>query len=234
MSFGGEAIDNFGVVRDLPAASMLTGLIANALGWRRDDARPLDRLQDRLVFAVRIDRPGSRMQDFQTAKLEKNDRGWTTRHAPEGRRRRRRDLRLAAPSLPRLRRRRARLRRPPAGAGGRGADAGRHRRRPRRAGAAAVHRPQAVPAVGPVSSPAGSRPPSVLEALRQAPPLDPDASSPNACACSGRGRRAAPSRRNGRFASPTGATGAPACTAARAGSSRARSRFPLAAQGAAP
>jgi CRISPR system Cascade subunit CasD len=86
MSFGGETIDNFGVVRDFPAASMLTGLIANALGWRRGDTDKLDRLQNRLVFAVRIDRPGTRMQDFQTAKLEKSDRGWTTRHAPEGRR----------------------------------------------------------------------------------------------------------------------------------------------------
>jgi CRISPR system Cascade subunit CasD len=85
MSFGGEAIDNFGVVRDFPAASMLTGLIANALGWRRGDTDKLDRLQDRLVFAVRIDRPGTRMRDFQTLKLEKSDRGWTTRHAPEGR-----------------------------------------------------------------------------------------------------------------------------------------------------
>lgn len=85
MSFGGEAIDNYGVVRNTPAASMLTGLIANALGWRRTDNKLLDRLQDRLVFAVRIDRAGSRMQDFQTAKLEKKDRGWTTRHAPEGR-----------------------------------------------------------------------------------------------------------------------------------------------------
>jgi CRISPR system Cascade subunit CasD len=85
LSFGGEAIDNFGVVRDLPAASMLTGLIANAFGWRREETPALDRLQDRLVFAVRIDRPGQRMRDFQTAKLEKNDRGWTTRHVPEGR-----------------------------------------------------------------------------------------------------------------------------------------------------
>jgi CRISPR system Cascade subunit CasD len=85
LSFGGESIDNFGVVRDAPAASMLTGLIANALGWRREGTADLDRLQDRLVFAVRIDRPGWRLRDFQTAKLEKKDRGWTTRHAPEGR-----------------------------------------------------------------------------------------------------------------------------------------------------
>lgn len=85
MSFGGETIDNYGVVRDFPAASMLTGLIANALGWRRTDTAKLDRLQNRLVFAVRLDRTGARMRDFQTAQLDKSDRGWTTRHAPEGR-----------------------------------------------------------------------------------------------------------------------------------------------------
>ena len=79
LSFGGEAIDNVGVVRDIPASM----LVASALGRRREDTQALDRLQDRLVFAVRIDRPGRRLRNFQTAKLEKNDRGWTTRHAPE-------------------------------------------------------------------------------------------------------------------------------------------------------
>ena len=36
MAFGGVAIDQVGPVRDFPAASMLTGLFANALGleWR--------------------------------------------------------------------------------------------------------------------------------------------------------------------------------------------------------
>ena len=37
MAFGGETIDNLGVIRWFPAASMLTGLLANALGWRRVD-----------------------------------------------------------------------------------------------------------------------------------------------------------------------------------------------------
>ena len=36
MAFGGEAIDNLGVIREFPAASMVTGLAANALGWRRE------------------------------------------------------------------------------------------------------------------------------------------------------------------------------------------------------
>ncbi len=85
MAFGGETIDNLGVIRDFPAASMLTGLIANALGWRSNDAEAHDRLQARIIFGARIDRCGSRMTDFQTADLYKDDSGWTTTGKPEGR-----------------------------------------------------------------------------------------------------------------------------------------------------
>ena len=88
MAFGGETIDNYGVIRWFPAASMLTGLFANALGWRRIERDRHQQLQDRLVFAARIDREpagGVRMRDFQTAQLGKNDVGWTTRGQSEGR-----------------------------------------------------------------------------------------------------------------------------------------------------
>ena len=88
MAFGGETIDNYGVIRPFPAASMLTGLLANALGWRRTEREQHQRLQDRLVFAVRIDREprgGLRLRDFQTAQLGAADKGWTTRGEPEGR-----------------------------------------------------------------------------------------------------------------------------------------------------
>lgn len=88
MAFGGETVDHYGVTRRFPAASMITGLLANALGWRRTESDAHQRLQDRLVFAARIDRePASRwrIRDFQTAQLSPNDRGWTTRGTPEGR-----------------------------------------------------------------------------------------------------------------------------------------------------
>lgn len=88
MAFGGETIDNLGVIRPFPSMSMLTGLLANALGWRRIERQRHQDLQDRMVFAARIDREpagGVRMTDFQTAQLAANDRGWTTRGAPEGR-----------------------------------------------------------------------------------------------------------------------------------------------------
>ena len=88
MAFGGETIDNYGVVRWFPSVSMLTGLLANALGWRRIERERHQRLQDRLVFAARIDREpsgGVRTPDFQTAQIAAADRGWTTRGRPEGR-----------------------------------------------------------------------------------------------------------------------------------------------------
>ena len=88
MAFGGETIDNLGVIRPFPAVSMLTGLLANSLGWRRVDRQRHQDLQDRIVMAARIDREpasGARMTDFQTAQLGGGDRGWTTRGRPEGR-----------------------------------------------------------------------------------------------------------------------------------------------------
>lgn len=85
MAFGREMIDATGPTRDDPDLSLLTGLFANALGWRRGETARLQTLQDRLRFAARLDRPGVPLIDFQTARLGKDDRGWTTRGAPEGR-----------------------------------------------------------------------------------------------------------------------------------------------------
>ena len=85
MAFGGVAIDHVGPTRDFPAASMLTGLFGNALGWHWSDWQAHQALQDRLIFAARIDVEGRLITDNQNAKLEKNDRGWTTSGSPEGR-----------------------------------------------------------------------------------------------------------------------------------------------------
>ena len=88
MAFGGETIDNLGIIRPFPAASMITGLFANALGWRRVDQARHQGLQNRIVFAARIDREpagGGRLTDFQTAQLRAKDQGWTRRGEPEGR-----------------------------------------------------------------------------------------------------------------------------------------------------
>jgi CRISPR system Cascade subunit CasD len=86
IAFGGETIDNFGVIRDFPALSMLTGLFANALGWERADGAQHDQLQSRLICGSRLDTPVQRLTDFQTAQLGKDDKGWTISGIPEERR----------------------------------------------------------------------------------------------------------------------------------------------------
>ena len=85
MSFGGDMVDAYGVVRDFPAKSMVAGLIANALGWERYEADKHARLQERLVMgSVRV-AEGRRVREFQTAQLGGGDKGWTTRGRAEGR-----------------------------------------------------------------------------------------------------------------------------------------------------
>lgn len=85
VAFGDVSVDAIGPVSDLPSASMITGLLANALGWRREDRAALQRLQDRLIHGARLDRVAERFTEFQTAELAKSDQGWTTRGRPEGR-----------------------------------------------------------------------------------------------------------------------------------------------------
>lgn len=86
IAFGGETIDNYGVIRDFPALSMVTGLIANALGWNRGDDVLHNRLQERLRLGTRLEAQGSRLTDFQTAQLGANDKAWTTWGTVEERR----------------------------------------------------------------------------------------------------------------------------------------------------
>ncbi len=85
MAFGGVAIDNVGQTDQLPSASLLTGLLGNALGYKRSEGKRLQALQTRLRYAVRADRRGHIVQDFQTAQLAKDDKAWTTRGEPAGR-----------------------------------------------------------------------------------------------------------------------------------------------------
>ena len=83
-SFGGPAIDAFGKTNDMPGRSMLTGLLANALGWDRRERDAHQRLQDRLVYASarEHDETEEPLTDYQTAQLKRQDRAWTTSGAP--------------------------------------------------------------------------------------------------------------------------------------------------------
>ena len=86
-AFGGEMIDARGVIRDFPAQSMLTGLLANALGWTRTMRAEHQSLQERITFGALWEHGLglNRIMDYQTAQLGKNDRAWTTRGVPASR-----------------------------------------------------------------------------------------------------------------------------------------------------
>jgi CRISPR system Cascade subunit CasD len=88
MSFGGVVVDQINPTESFPGSSMLTGLLANALGWEHKDVERLHALQDRLRFAARWDAEPERLTDYQTVDLGQDflvDTGWTTRGRREDR-----------------------------------------------------------------------------------------------------------------------------------------------------
>lgn len=87
MAFGDVVIDDRGGTRDFPGQSMMVGLFANALGWTRAMHQEHQDLQDRLIFAGVHEHPLRRVTDYQTAKLYQDDRSWSTRGMPIGRKR---------------------------------------------------------------------------------------------------------------------------------------------------
>lgn len=86
-SFGDITIDSQGKTRSFPAKSMLVGLFANALGWTRSMSLEHQSLQDRIEFGAMYEENNEahRLTDYQTAKLEKDDKSWSTRGMPVGR-----------------------------------------------------------------------------------------------------------------------------------------------------
>ena len=88
MAFGAPIVDHHGFVDRFPGQAMLTGLLANALGWDHADAARLQDLQARIVFAARWDVPPREVVDYQTVDLgqpKMRNPGWTTRGKPEHR-----------------------------------------------------------------------------------------------------------------------------------------------------
>ena len=87
-AYGKETVDAYGFTGRFPTASMLTGLLGNALGYERTEAHLLQDLQDRMVFAARLDREsphGLPITDYQTAVLYMDEKHWTTYGEMEGR-----------------------------------------------------------------------------------------------------------------------------------------------------
>lgn len=85
MSFGQEQVGEYGPTGAFPGASVITGLLANALGWQRTDGAAHDRLQARLVMGAALVSQGQVITDFQTTRLDQAAAGWTTHGQPEGR-----------------------------------------------------------------------------------------------------------------------------------------------------
>lgn len=84
VSFGASMVDQNGVVQAFPPRSLLTGLLGNALGYEHQDEAKLQRLQERIVYAARIDRAGEALVEYQTVDLgapwmDPAQAGWTTR-----------------------------------------------------------------------------------------------------------------------------------------------------------
>jgi CRISPR system Cascade subunit CasD len=79
MSFGDTAVDETRPTAALPGQSMLAGLVANALGYRAREGARLNRLEERLVYGARRDRPGERFTDYQNAHVQCNQTMWRWR-----------------------------------------------------------------------------------------------------------------------------------------------------------
>ena len=86
LSFGQSVKGNRSQTDVFPSRSMLTGLLGNALGLESPtDDEKLNRLQDRLLIAARLNQPlqpGSELVDYQSANLNSEDRTWTIQGEP--------------------------------------------------------------------------------------------------------------------------------------------------------
>ena len=88
MSFGGSQVDQIGPTGQFPTVSQMTGVFANALGYRHGDAGRLQALQGRLSVASALLRSGEELEDFQTVDLGQahlRNPAWTTRGRTEHR-----------------------------------------------------------------------------------------------------------------------------------------------------
>lgn len=88
MSWGGDLTDDSaGPTRSFPTLSLITGLLANAMGWERYHHQKLQELHDNAVIASRIDRDPApaNLTDYQNAQLRHDEQGWTTYGYPQGR-----------------------------------------------------------------------------------------------------------------------------------------------------
>lgn len=73
MSFGAPIVSEEGLIQPFPALSMMTGLLANALGYDHSEPEKHERLQQAISYAVREDVPGEKIEDNQNVWVGKED-----------------------------------------------------------------------------------------------------------------------------------------------------------------
>ena len=75
-SFGAPAVGEVRPTDVFPACSMITGLLANALGYEHTERGHMQKLQSEITMGTRIDFPGSRLIDYQTFYIKKKVELW--------------------------------------------------------------------------------------------------------------------------------------------------------------
>lgn len=88
LSYGGVAVDFRRPSNDFPGKSMLTGLLAQALGLHLyHDRHRIQRLQDRISYAARNEaltaHGNAELTDYQSATTNPDDAAWTTFGVPQ-------------------------------------------------------------------------------------------------------------------------------------------------------
>ena len=81
-SWGDIAVGEFRPTFDHPSKSAVIGLIAAAMGIRRDEEERQRELADGYLMAIRIDGPGILLRDYHTAQVPPAGKGKMKYHFP--------------------------------------------------------------------------------------------------------------------------------------------------------
>lgn len=82
LSFGAPAVGEVRPTDIFPACSMITGLIANALGYEHYERDKIQKLQQIIRIGTRVDNPGNRFMDYQTAAIKAKIGLWRSDKVP--------------------------------------------------------------------------------------------------------------------------------------------------------
>lgn len=84
LSFGAPAVGEVRPTDIFPACSMITGLIANALGYEHYERDKIQKLQQAIRIGTRLDSSGNRFMDYQTAAIDREKTLWRSDKLADG------------------------------------------------------------------------------------------------------------------------------------------------------